>query len=925
MSTPFELLRHHKKVGLAAVTGIAVLSFIVNDATNNSGQMSPVSVAALVIGGLALVGWVWGANQGKSGENAIFGGVFGLAITMVFMFMGRPPAAISAATGNISSDALQSIRHQRNLANQMVSRVYSSNRFNRMFGRPPLFGFNIRNQNDDLLITELFNREADELGIEITDDAVMTYLKQAAKSQLDDREKELLTQEIFSEAVQQTEASTPGTKEETIINAIRRELRAQRAYYTLYGGSRMTPADVWDLHRKLNTRQSAQFVGLPVADFIDKDAKPSEADLKQTLEDYKTNVPNFTAEGKPEPGRPGLFLDRRVRVAYLEPNYEEIEKRAGEVTEEEIQARYEKQYKRGMPQLDAHGNLIFPDMLEFPKMPVLPHVPKAPSTTPDPAAPAAPKPADATTPAPGTPVGDKPAEPAKPAADGDKPAAPATPPVTEKPATEKPTTEKPATEKPADPPAKPDGASLRPRASQLQPVVLVEDQPAAAAAPPAEATPAAETPAAPAPEKPAAPATGEKPAEEKPAENKPAADKPAGDKPAETPTTPAAGDKPAAAPLIVSPLDEKDLDTDPPPPVAKVHPLNEEKRKEIRDELLAEKTKPLLEEKVNAARDYMNDLHLNVAEYLDHEKALKDKTGKLKKTELSKEALSPEEATKQLQAYAKKHGLIYTETPLLTFRELLDSEDDPVGGAGVGPQGKQGNVASVLSQTQPDVLYSASTAFDLQRKANYAFWKIEDVKAHIPASLEEPGVKEMVIQAWRTLKARPLAEKRAQELVDFVKKSDKPMAEALAEQTVTGSQDKSLFVTVLNPGEFSWFERPLVSPQSRQDSAPRLGAIQGVQGVNMVFMAKVFDDMQPGSVGVVPNDDRSVYYVTRIEKRTPATEAEIAVMRRQFLESQGDLSRYATEISSSYVGHPFNLLFVKHGVKRPAEDEENDQ
>ncbi len=896
MSTPFELFRRHQKVLLAAVTGTAVLSFIVTDATSNSGEMSPIGVAALVIGSLAVVGWVWGAGEGKSGEKAIFGGVLGLALTLIFMFLGRPPATISAATGNISRSDLDDLGRQRSLANSMVSRIYYANSMNQMIARfqpdrarPPLFGFGSQNQTQELLISELLNREADELGIEVTDEAAMTFLKQAAKSEFDPKDKEQLTQEVFTSAVQQTVATFPGAKEDTIIEAIRHEMRARQAAQVLLGGNRMTPADVWDLHGKLNTRQSAQFVSIPVEDFIDKTAKPSDADLTKTFDEYKSNVPGFTSKGVPEEGRPGLFLQRRVRVAYVEPDYEAIEKLAGEVTEEEIVARYEQQYKREMPSQDPHGGFDFSDIPRFPEMPLLPNVPKAPAATPDPAAPAP----------------EKPADPAKPA-EGEKPADPAPP----------------ATDQPADPAAQPDGASLRPRASMLQPVVLIQDQPAAEEAKPADATPAAEAPAAPATEKPAAPAAeGETPAapaaEEKPAAEKPAGDEPAppaGDKPAEVKPE---GDKPATVPLTVPSVDSLDPDGDPAPPVG-IPPLDEAKRLHIHDEILAEKTQVLLEEKMGAARDFMNDLHLGVSEYLNHQKM--DEKAKTK-SELSKDAISPEDATQQLKQYAEKHQLRHSKTPvLLTLEELLSSEDHPLGGARVGEQGR---VVDILHQSQADVLYSASTAFDLAQKASFAFWKIEDVAAHIPASLDEPGMKEKTTQVWRTLQARPLAEKRAKELVNLATQSDKPIAEALAEQTVTGSGSKKVFP--ISSGEFSWLDRPFVPQQSRGDSAPRLGAIQGVEGAGPSFMAKVFNDMKPGDTAVVPNEDRSVFYVTRIDKRTPGTPTEAEVMRKQFLESQGDLSQYAMQQSRALDGNFADRLFIKHGVKMSAEEEKNDQ
>lgn len=951
MSTPFEYLRRHQKVTLAAVTGVAVLSFIIADSTNNSNQMSPFTIAALVIGSLAVVGWIWGAKEGKSGENAILGAVLGLAVTLVFMFLGRPAPVVYASSGNITVSQMEGLGRQRSLANLMVSRVYFANPMNQMIARfqpdraqPPLFGFNSQNQSYDLLISELLNREADGLGIQITDDAAMAYLKQAARSQFDqEKDKEQLTQEVYAKALKETAISFPGEKkpnEDEIIAAISYELRARQAANILLGGNRMTPADVWEMHRKLNTRQSAQFVGLPVADFIDKSAQPTAADLAQTLDAYKGNFANTSPDGKLEEGRPSLFLERRVRIAYVEPAYEEIEKLVGEITDEEIQARYEEQYMKEMPRLGPHGELMMPDL------PLLPNVPKAPEETLDPAAPATETPAD-----PAAPAGEKPAEPAAPAegdkpaapAEGDKPAEPAAPAET-KPEAAAPDAqpeakpEAPATpEQPAEPAAKPEGTSLRPRNSQLQPVVLIQDEPAAGAAKPEEAAPATEPPAAEAPATPAAPAAeGEKPAEptstegDKPAtpatEEKPADEKPAGEKPAEP--VPPAGDKPAAeapagetpaeAPLTVPAIDGND--DDPAPPVSKVRPLTEELKQQIRDELLREKIRPIMEEKANAARDFMNDLHLQVADYLDHERTQKDP--KATKTELSADALTPEEATKQLQEYAKKNGLLYAETPLITLQELLTSEDHPIGGAMTG---KQSRVVDSLNSSQADNLYSATTAFNIDLKGGYAYWKLEDVAAHQPKSLDEPGVKEMATQVWRTLKARPLAEKRAKELADMISKSDKPVAEALSEQTVTGAKDKSLFVTVKSPGEFSWLQRSLAPSQFGGDNAPRLSGIDGVQGAGNTFMTMVFREMKTGDTAVVPNEDLSVFYVTHIDKRFPSTEVEVEVMRKQFLESQGDLTVYAMRQSGSYDGQFGERLLNKHGVKPSGADDTSDK
>ncbi len=874
MSTPFEYIRRHQKVALTAVTGMAILSFLLVDASNG-GQLSPLALGSLIVGCFALVGWVWGTSDGKSSENAIFGGVLGLALTLVFMFLTRAPAAVTATSGNISANNLGELGRERSIANRMVNLVYYGGNpnagFLAQFQLPRfMFGFGIADQTNDVVFGELLNREARTLGIEVTDDAVMNYLKEVAGKDSDGAEQ--LTKKVYSDAIKNACAGYPGASENTVIDAIRHEMRARQAANILLGGNRMTPSDVWELHRKLNTRESAQFVAIPVESFIDKNAMPTDAELAEFFNKYKGNYPNSLPNGQLEEGRPGLFLQRRVRVAYVEPNYEELEKAAGEITEEEIKKRYEERYMtRAMPE-NPHGELNLPDL------PLLPKVPAAPEGTPaeKPAEPATDKPAE-----------EKPAEPAAPAAE-EKPAAPAA--EENKPADPA----APAPDAKPEEPAKPDGTSFRTRTSRLQPVALLEDTPAAPADKPAEAAPAA---AEEKPAEPAAPAAEEKPAEQP-------TEKPAEEKPAE------ATDKPAdSAPLTVPPVPgEAVTDEDPAPPSTTVRPLDEVLRQQIRDELLAEKTRPLVEAKVNAARDLMSDLHLGVSEYLNHQRQNPDQ-----KTEFPQTAISPEEATKRLQEHASQNGLTYTETPLMTLEELLKSEDHSLGGAQVG---RMGRVIDNIHQSKGEDLYFAATAFDLAQKGSYAFWKIEDVAAHEPKSLEEPGMKDKTIQAWRQYKARPAAEKRAQELVDLITKSGKPFAEALTDQTVTGEgQDKSIFVTVKSTGDFSWLQRSMAPSQFGQDNSPRFGTIQGVEGVDEKFMAKVFNEMKPGETAFVPNFDRSVVYVMQIEKRTPSTEAEISVMQKQFLESQGELAQYAANVSRSHDGNFFERLFVKHGVK----------
>ena len=909
MSTPFEYIRRHQKVALTAVTGMAILSFLLGDVMAG-GRMSPMVMTSLIVGCFALVGWVWGTSDGKSSENAIFGGVLGLALTLVFMFMTRPAAAVTATSGNISTSELGELSRTRALANRMVNLVYMESHPNvngfqaQQELQRAVFNFGVPNQTAEVVLSELLNREARYLGINVTDDAVMEYLKKVAGSDLNGEVK--LTKQIYTDAIKNTCGGYPGVTEDTVIDAIRHELRARQAHEILVGGNRMTPADVWELHRKLNTRESAQFVALPVEEFVDKTVNPTDAELAEFFNTYKGNFPNSTPQGQFEEGRPGLYLPRRVRLAYVEANYEELEKAAGEITEEEIQKRYEEKSSRAMPEFDPHGELNLPDF------PVLPKVPKTTEGTAAPAAEGTPaeKPAESEKPAEPAaekPAEEKPAEPAAPAAE-EKPAEPAAPAAEEaKPA--EPAAPAPEA-KPEEPAKKPEGSSFRSRISGLQPVALIEDAPATPEKP-AEAAPA--TPAAEAekpadkPAEPAAPTAEEKPAE--PAAEKPAEEKPADAKPTEEPAPPSTEQPAGEAPLTVPPAPgDVDGDGDPAPPTSSVRPLDEAMRQQIRDELLAEKTRPLVEAKINAARDFMSDLHMGVAEYLSLQGDNADKT-----VELSKDAMTPEEASKRLKEYAEKNGLTYTETPLMSLQELMSSEDHPLGNAMVG---RMGRVVDMINRSKADDLYTPSTAVDLAQKGNYAYWKIEDVAAHEPKSLDEPGMKEIATQAWRLFKARPAVEKRAQELAEIVSKSDKPMAEALTDQTVTGvEKDKGIFVTVKSTGDFSWLQRSMTPNMFSFSNPPRFGTIQGVEGVGDKFMEKVFNEMQPGATAVVPNADRSIFYVMHIDKRTPSTEAEVAVMRKQFLESQGELTQYAVGLSQANDENFLDRMWLKHGVK----------
>src|SRR6185437_2469621 len=116
--------------------------------------------------------------------------------------------------------------------------------------------------------------------------------------------------------------------------------------------------------------------------------------------------------------------------------------------------------------------------------------------------------------------------------------------------------------------------------------------------------------------------------------------------------------------------------------------------------------------------------------------------------------------------------------------------------------------------------------------------------------------------------AQPLAEKRAEELAKLVNGQDGESAsKALHDQTVTGEKDATS-VTVSSPEAFTWMREstapgfnPWASP------APQMSDITFVDNPGTRFMRLVFDELKEGQAGVAPNENRSIYYVVKLERR----------------------------------------------------------
>ncbi len=863
--SPFEVFRRNQRQLLVVLTGMAMFAFIFMDSVSmRTGEM-PRSLNVILIAAICAAGmWFVGNPRGKGNELALYGALIGGVIAFFGLrAAGQQPVAITAI-GNFTREDLMGIAQRRQLANQFVQ--LASKGTNGGFG----------GVDDAALVQKaILQNEAEKRGINVSSDAVSKFISQVSNNQLSQADYKKILRDL----------QLPETD---LYEILSEELAARLAFEMdmppIASSERalpQTPLTYWKQYKMLQVREALDVAPIPVESFVAKVPEPNDTELLGFFERYKAQLPN------PTTGEPGFLIDRKVNLGYVAADFEAFERQVKEPTDEEVAAYYEanKQNYRvfdlpdnaGEATEDAPASAVTPENAPTPELPAPEMKTEAPASTETPAA-DAPKadPAKTETPKPDTPAEQPEAKPETPA--------------------------EPAKPEPTPEPAAPSNEAAARQSSQGIPVRLVSFQQES------ETAPAAATPAA--GDKPATgdkPANGDKPAaESKPTES--ATEPPAA---TETPKaeTPASEtlktESPAATPKLNLPpglslppgVGGGMFDSFPPSPgqaprmpEPKFRDLDDGLKLEIRETILRDRAFEAMGAAVDKAFDEMMKL---ADEYLNA---------------VDKEAqtAAAEDMTTRLKAYARANKLIYSETGLMTREQLQSSVSETIGAASE-PTANPFQRGEPVSQTAfaNQTLYYPARADSLLRDKRYAYWKVADQPQRV-AELSE--VKAAVTSAWKEAQARPLAEKRAQELAELVKKSDKPLTETLAGQTITGAQDGTP-VTVRETPRFSWMTTPRNLPFQFNQSfmpPPQRSQIDGVSQPGEDFMRTVFDVLGPDETGVAPNEPKSIYYVVHVKQRdaTPSEGSDnlgLKALQQQFMNdgrSGFDEGPYA------YLGYP---------------------
>jgi hypothetical protein len=171
-----------------------------------------------------------------------------------------------------------------------------------------------------------------------------------------------------------------------------------------------------------------------------------------------------------------------------------------------------------------------------------------------------------------------------------------------------------------------------------------------------------------------------------------------------------------------------------------------------------------------------------------------------------------------------------------------------------------------------DFAYSATvpthkpeTVYDNDNSA-FLFWKTQEEKAFVPP-LDQ--IQKQVVQAWKMIKARDLAKKRAEEFAAQARALKTPLAELF------GKQEQ---LKVAEIGPFSWLTLGNV-PQDG-GGLPRMSEVDGVDRPGEAFMKAVFA-LEPGGVGVAPNEPQDLMYVIRVADFAPPMDELRAAFARE--------------------------------------------
>lgn len=822
MRSPFAIFRKHAKVLTVVLTGLAMFAFVVMDQIRDNPHLFPIILSALLLG---TAFWILGRPTGNSTEYGIGGMLLGV-ILMVYVvpLVSKPAAAVTLTIGSLTDKELNDSVRRMQEANRFVARAMLK------AGQRPsrdVFGFG-RGPGEDAVMAFILNHEAEQMGIQLSDDAINKFITTVTANKLSQSEfKEVRTEMRLGET--------------ELYNILREQLQAQVAMQMLMPRNFTTPANYWDYFRRLNVKQEIKVAAVPVSAFVSEN-KLEDGRISAFFEQYKNNVPGNFVSPEPAFGQP-----RKVRLAYLEVDYEKVRRQVEQeqpISEEDIEKYYEENKEERYQDLPSFEDSITPPFED--------------SALPDEEKPLEP----VIAPDPGPKLKDKQPEKASP---------------DEKGAAEKKAGEASKTPPEKNNPKKNDKAQFSVQDDAAKDAAVTDPAPSTGQPEHDENAPVE----APVPEDPDAPVR--------------APDPPPPPKylPLDDELRDEIRDELLHARAVVEVADirtkaynfmreiDDEYNLNAPRTDSEDRPLKPEEIKEI-----ADRARAIVDSVKQFAGE--NDLHYVELDLYSFEEL----------TERGKKAADLWNEIKGSDADAGDE-----DNQTLKYLVAQATETSP---ADEGFGTDRLSVLQVVFGSQQDRLYSPDQAQDDLSDNQYIYWKTENKKQHVP-KLDDPGIRDQVAAALRQFEARKPARERAEELAVLARKAvegGKSLEEALAGQKLIADKKDSLELTVLDNGEsFSWLTISTAqSPNPFAKPPPVLSTPTAIEHAGNEFMRVAFHGLGVGEIGVAPNADRSVYYIVQVKTRTATKQGGLTALRDLFMQEKlfGDESPFFGRLPSSY-------------------------
>ena len=847
MQSPFTLFRKHQRIAMIVLTLMAMFAFVFLDTFQRTFK-----------------------NRGAAAEQNV----------------------VESTVGNLTAAEIQNLMNRRQFANRFVQEAFLEThpeyrRFPPQFMQQQLasitFRFGRETEKADVVFGYMLRQEGKRLGIVVDNAQVEAFIDQITERKLSsDKFRDLLKQ------LHPRKMFDP----KQLYDVLRDELLAQLTVRMIAPASPEPPEMYWNFYQQLHTREKLEVSAVPVKSFVDQVPDPSDDKLLAYFDAHKNVFEEFE-EGEMQPG---FKQPRKVRLQYMKLKFEPAEQKSfkeNPVTDKDVEAYYEEHkeiYKISpIPSLDPKKDPINPEF--------------TPEKDPEATDKKEDKPESDTPDAEKKDTEKKDSDKKEPEKkddekkdgdkkDADKPAKEEKP--AEKPAEKKEDADKKAdtekkddAEKKADPEKKSDQDSkdqsrttlpgsraplVARKAGKSVPTLLVAEEKAKDEKPADKKEEKPETAEKKEADK---KETGEDKAEKKKSEEpagkakeeKPAAEKPKGEKPKdEKPAEGKDGDenqpepKPESVDKPESTDTPEEASTEPAGP--KYRPLDDSLRTSIKEQLEKERARQVMTSQANKLVEGMRTIGYKLYKDFEGVKDLpKEKLDKLR-----------EASAAELKKIAKEQEADFGETGLLSGFELSELPDLGKAREAMEPSlDPNRRPTTLIDQTfSTDSLLNPYQAEDPNTGNLYVYWKIEDAPAHV-ATLDEPGVKEQVLNAWKQKEAQPLAKKRADELAAIVRKAQGSMTEALKGQTVAGDKESSELLVQETP-EFTWLRESSAQPGNpfAAKPPPRISELPVVDKAGDDFMRTVFDELKLNEVGVAVNADRTVYYVAKVVYRNQA-------------------------------------------------------